>query len=149
METLIFQTHTDRHAKTKEVIVFIICLACIFLFLTSAYSKIIDHERFTKGLARVPLIGRSASVISWLVPLSEITIALLLIIPKTYKSGLYSFTWLMILFTLYISGMMLWADRLPCHCNLFIEKLSWGQHLIFNTIFIILSISALQLSKKI
>lgn|SRR5690606_39737865 len=150
METLSVKSSDIRlNRKTKDIIVFIICLACIFLFLSSAYSKLADHQRFEHGLQNVDFISSFAPLLSWLVPALEIVIAILLIIPSTFRYGLYSFTALMLLFTFYIGGMMLWADKLPCHCNLFIEKLSWGQHLLFNMAFIVAALLALRLSKKL
>ncbi|TRW21480.1 hypothetical protein FMM05_20230 [Flavobacterium zepuense] len=148
MGTIIFPAPSVRRAKTYNAIVFYICLACIFLFLSSAYTKIVEHERFVHGLSKVLSIGLLAPIVGWLVPLMEILIGILLIIPKTQKLGLYAFTSLMIVFTFYIGGMMIWADKLPCHCNLFIEKLSWGQHLLFNLACIILAIIAVRLSKS-
>ncbi|WP_417355420.1 MauE/DoxX family redox-associated membrane protein [Flavobacterium sp.] len=149
METLpVKSPGIGLNRKTKETVVFIICLTCIFLFLSSAYSKLAEHQRFEHGLQNVDFISSFAPFLSWVVPILEIVIALLLIIPPTFRYGLYSFTALMSLFTFYIGGMMLWADKLPCHCNLFIEKLSWRQHLLFNIAFILMALFALRLSKK-
>jgi len=117
------------------------------LFVYTAYAKIIDHDRFLKGLTRVHLISGFAVVISFLVPLTEIIIALLLLIPKTSKWGLYSFTTLMLIFTGYIISALIWEKKLPCHCGGAIEKLSWSQHIWFNIAFIALAIFALWLNK--
>jgi len=120
-------------------------LACMFLFLYTAYAKLIDHERFVKGLTKVRLISAFAVYISWLVPLVEILVFILLLIPKTVKPGFYAFTCLMILFTLYIISALLWEQNLPCHCGGVIENLSWGQHIWFNLAFILLALFALRL----
>jgi hypothetical protein len=133
--------------KRKEQLTLTICLLCIFLFLYTACAKIMDHRRFLNGLHHVEVIGHFALYISWLVPLAEIVIAILLIIPRTLKGGLYSFISLMTLFTVYILSMLLWASKLPCHCGGAIEKLSWGQHVFFNLAFIALAIFALRLLK--
>lgn len=148
MASITIQASLARRIKINEAIVFIICLACIFLFLSSAYSKFAEHERFIHGLSRIPVISSLAPAISWIVPFIEVIVSLLLIIPKTLKTGLYLFTCVMAVFTLYIGIMLIWADKLPCHCNLFIEKLSWGQHLQFNLACILLAIIALRLSKS-
>ncbi len=78
-------------SKTKDLIVFIICLICIFLFLTSAYDKIAEHSKFVRGLSKVAYIGSYAELIGWLVPITEVAISILLINPKTHKSGLTGF----------------------------------------------------------
>jgi hypothetical protein len=148
METIILpKAKFQLSNRQKDRLVFLICLICIFLFLCTAHSKIIDHQRFFKGLSKVAVIGGLALYISWLVPAAEVLISVLLIIPNTYKWGLYGFTCLMILFTGYILSMVLWAKKLPCHCGGAIEKLSWTQHIWFNLAFIALAVFALWLSK--
>jgi len=134
--------------KGKERVIWVICLLCMFLFLYTAYAKITDHGRFLNGLYHVKIISHFALYISWLVPLAEILVAILLIVPRTVKWGLYSFLGLVILFTVYILSMLLWADKLPCHCGGVIEKLSWTQHIWFNLAFIALAIFALRLLKN-
>jgi hypothetical protein len=133
--------------KRKEQLTLAICLLCIFLFLYTACAKLMDHRRFLNGLHHVEVIGHFALYISWLIPLAEIVIAVLLIVPRTLKWGLYSFISLMTLFTVYILSMLLRAGKLPCHCGGAIEKLSWGQHVWFNLAFIALAIFALRLLK--
>jgi hypothetical protein len=133
--------------KGKDRLILAICSLCIFLFLYTACAKLMDHGRFLNGLYHVEVIGRFAFYISWLVPLAEILIAILLIIPRTLKLGLYSFLGLMILFTVYILSVLLWASKLPCHCGGVIEKLSWTQHVWFNLTFIALAVCALRLLK--
>jgi hypothetical protein len=134
--------------KSKETISFTITLLCLFLFLYTGYSKIMEHARFMKGLSRVELIGSYALYISWIVPLTEILVAILMIIPKTQKVGLYAFLGLMILFTIYIISVLIWEVKLPCHCGGVIETLSWGQHVWFNLVFIGLACYALWLRSE-
>lgn len=133
--------------SAREQAVLGICLISIFLFLFSAYEKLVDHQRFYQGLSRVSIIGSKAEIISYAVPLLEVSISILLIIPKTQRKGLYGFVALMGTFTVYIFGMWLWAPNLPCHCNLIVEKLSWGQHIWFNLVFLGLAIIGLLLNK--
>lgn len=146
--TTFIKSNLKLKERIKKDIAFLIVLICLFLFLISAYTKIEDHERFSNGLAKVKLIGTFAALISWMVPIAEIAVSLLLIFPKTHKWGLYGFVSLMIGFTAYILSMLLWEERLPCHCNLIIEKLSWTAHLWFNMGFIVLALCALWLMKK-
>ncbi len=134
-------------SKGKDRLILAICSLCIFLFLYTACAKMIDHGRFLNGLYHVEVIGRFAFYISWLVPLAEALVAILLVIPRTVKLGLYSFLGLMTLFTVYILSVLLWANKLPCHCGGVIEKLSWTQHVWFNLAFIALAIFALRLLK--
>lgn len=134
--------------QTKTNLIWAISYCCIFLLIYTAYAKIEDHDRFYKGLLPISYIGNYALLISWLVPLSEILIAVLLLIPQLQKWGLYLFAAMMGVFTLYIAGMLLWASKLPCHCGGAIEKLSWNQHLWFNLGFIALASLAIWLKKQ-
>ncbi len=133
--------------KVKERLIFVISQVCIFLFLYTGYAKLKYHTRFLNGLYHVAIISRFAFYISWLVPLAEILVATLLVIPRTVKIGFYNFLGLMTVFTVYILSVLLWASKLPCHCGGAIEKLSWTQHVWFNLAFIGLAIFALRLLK--
>lgn len=133
--------------QTRERTIIVIRWVCMALFVYTAYAKIIDHDRFLKGLSRVHLISGFAVGISFLVPVTEIIVALLLLIPKTSKWGLYTFTTLMLVFTAYIISALIWEKKIPCHCGGAIEKLSWSQHIWFNVAFIALAIFALWLNK--
>lgn len=124
-----------------------ICILCLALFASAAYGKLADHETFAAGLSRVSFIKGAAVYLAWLVPFAELLVVALLVVPGTQRLGLYCFIALMAVFTGYIVGMMLWAENLPCHCNLIIEKLSWGGHIWFNLGFIALSIFALWLGR--
>ena len=133
--------------QTKERVIIAIRWLCMALFVYTAYAKITDHDRFLKGLTRVYLISGFAVIISFLVPIVEIIVALLLLIPRTARLGLYFFTVVMTVFTVYIISAMIWEKRLPCHCGGAIEKLSWSQHIWFNLAFISIAILALRLNK--
>jgi hypothetical protein len=133
------------HAKERLVIG--LRFICMALLLYTAYAKIIDHDRFLNGLTRVNLISGLAVFISFAVPVIEIIVAFLLLIPQTAKLGLYSFIVVMSSFTVSIVIAMIWEEHLPCHCGGAIEKLSWGQHIWFNLAFIFVAIIALWLIK--
>jgi hypothetical protein len=143
METLIINNTIFQFSDlTKERIVIAIRWICMALFIYTAYAKIVDHDRFLKGLTRVHLISGFAALISFAVPLVEIITATLLLIPKTAKNGLYCFIVAMSGFTLYIIIAMIWEKKLPCHCGGAIEKLSWSQHIWFNLAFIVIAVFA-------
>lgn len=134
-------------SKAKEWMVFGISLICMFLFLYTAYSKLADYKTFKNGLKGLVFFGSYADYLAWLIPVGEIIISLLMIIPKTYTLGLWAFTGLMILFTGYIASMMVLGQKLPCYCGGVIENLGWMEHVWFNIGFIGLSVYALWLGK--
>lgn len=134
--------------QIKEYLFLGICLVCMALFLFSAYEKIVEHEKFLNGLSKVKFIKEYAVFISFGVPILEIIISILLLIPTTQVWGLKTFIGLMGIFTIYISAIWIWAEKLPCNCNLIIDKLTWGEHLWFNILFIGIAILALKLQNK-
>jgi len=135
--------------KTKEFFVLLINIILASLFAYTAYEKIMDHERFMNGIARVELIGKFAFFISWTVPIVELLIVVLILIPETAKIGLWCFLGVMIIFTMYILIALIWASKLPCHCGGVIETLTWTEHLWFNIGFILLSIIAIRLNNTL
>ncbi|SDF45833.1 hypothetical protein SAMN05216464_11878 [Mucilaginibacter pineti] len=146
MDIIILRKPNFQFSETTKVrLPILIRLVCIFLFVYTAHAKIVDHDRFLKGLTRVHIINGYALYISWLVPIIEIIVSLLLLIPQTAKQGLIAFIGVMILFTGYILSAMIWEPVLPCLCGGAIEKLSWSQHVWFNLAFILLAILALRL----
>lgn len=130
---------------SKERLVIAIRWLCMALFIYTAYAKITDHVRFLNGLENVHIISAFALVISFMVPIVEIIVASLLLIPVTAKLGLYSFIAVMAIFTGYIISVLIWENNLPCHCGGAIERLSWSQHIWFNLTFISIAIFALWL----
>jgi len=152
MENVISRRLLLKHSwKASEWLVFIINSLCIFLFIYTAYAKITDYTTFKHGLSRLAFLGSYSGYIAWLIPVSEIIIATLLLIPRTVKYGLIAFTSLMTLFTSYLIAVMLSNQELPCSCGGVIQSMSWPQHIWFNLAFIVLGTTAIFIiqSKKI
>jgi len=119
--------------KAKGVITEVIISAFILLFMYTATSKIYTFKSFDKVLSEVPLFGSFHLFIAVLIPASEIIIGVLLILSKTKKIGLYATLILMIVFTIYLTYMVLASSRLPCSCGGFVSHLSWKNHIWLNT----------------
>src|SRR5690606_31711863 len=133
----------------KEIIIKIICYLYVLLFVYAATSKLIDFETFKNQLGQSPLLSAYADIIVWAIPSSEIVIAFFLCFKKSRVIGLYSFYFLMIMFTAYIIIILNFTSYTPCSCGGVLEKLGWIEHLYFNLAFIILSaLSILHLSSN-
>ncbi|MEO9020990.1 MAG: MauE/DoxX family redox-associated membrane protein [Ginsengibacter sp.] len=117
----------------------------ILLFVYAAVAKLIDRPHFEAVLSQMLLIGGLGSFISIALPVTELLISALLLFPVMRLKGLYASLGLMILFTLYIGYMILFAKNLPCNCGGVLERMNWHQHLIFNLFFIILSVIGIKL----
>ena len=136
-------------AAAKETLAYGLSLLFVVLFLYTVYHKIVGIDAFAKGIAKIPMVGAFPVWTAWGVLGAEVLVALLLIWPDTNRLGLWGALVLMIAFTLYICMMMLFADQLPCHCGGAIEKLTWGQHLLFNCGFIALAAGLLLYHYKV
>jgi hypothetical protein len=111
----------------------------VALFVYTAADKLANRLQFERVMSVSPLIGEKSAWLSWLIPVSEGLIACLLVLPELRRLGLtFSFT-LLLLFTLYITYMLLFAPRLPCGCGGFIAGFSWKGHLVFNLGFTVLT----------
>lgn len=139
---------TTRRVFNRKALIEIISVLYMSMFIYTALSKWSDYIMTREQMALMPLITPVAHIIVWLLPSTEIALALLLFFTKTRKIGLYASVTLMILFTLYIAYMMIYYPTLPCSCGGFLNALSWTGHLIFNSVYIVLGVAALLLLKK-
>jgi hypothetical protein len=123
----------------RNILTLIISSLLIILFVYTAISKYADLENFQSSLEESPLIGSYSTFISYTLPLLELIIALLLMVPQTRLAGFYASFLLMFIFTLYICYMLLFTPDLPCSCGGVISEMTWTQHMIFNICFTVLS----------
>jgi uncharacterized membrane protein YphA (DoxX/SURF4 family) len=128
-----------RNTKIRNNIVSIICCLYALLFTYAATSKLLDFENFRIQLGQSPILSSFASWILFAVPAVEILIAILLLVRNCRLLGLFAAYTLMILFTAYIYIILNYSAFVPCSCGGVIQKLSWGQHIIFNICFILLA----------
>jgi hypothetical protein len=133
---------------SKQSIIETITSLLVFLFLYTALSKFVDHALFVEVLGKSPLLGSIKNLVSWTIPITEIILVVLLIIPKTRLRGLWGSLALLSLFTMYLIYMVIFTPKLPCSCGGVISNLSWGQHIFLNITFIGLSYWAILLMNK-
>ena len=122
----------------------------ILLFTYAGLTKFLEGHRFYDNIRNAPILGGEtlASLASWMVPLAELAIALLLVRSKTRLMGLYGALGLMLLFTGYTLAIVFFAPYKPCSCGGVISLLSWEQHLVLNILFLFLAILGIVLSLK-
>lgn len=143
------QITLQKRFINKKLVVDLICYAFFFLFLYASTSKLIDYEKSELQMSKSPIITDFASVLVWLVPCLEIIIAIMLVIRRTVMFALYASLALMSLFTAYIVAILYFTDTVPCSCGGVLEKMGWGEHLVFNLFFIVLSVTGIVLKTKI
>ncbi|MEI9809094.1 MAG: MauE/DoxX family redox-associated membrane protein [Bacteroidota bacterium] len=123
----------------------LICGLLILLFVYTGLSKLLDYNNFHLQLGKSPFITAFADSVAWSLPTGEILVALALMFRKTRLLGLYTSLFLMTMFTVYIYAMLRYSYDLPCSCGGVISKMSWSQHLWFNTGFVVLSVAGILL----
>lgn len=133
----------------KKKLVEIISAAFILLFVYTASSKLIEIERFRWALSQSTIIKNFSDFLVFAVPVTEIVVSLLLFFPRSRILGLFSSLLLMITFTIYLSYIILFADKLPCTCGGVISEMSWGQHIVFNMVFIGLATIGIRLHRQL
>lgn len=145
---VIFQKPTATSWLNKNVVIEIICSLLILLFVYAAISKLSDYDRFTVQLSKSPFITSFSNFTAWSIPTIEILIALLLAIKKSRLIGLYASFFLMSLFTAYLIIMLNFSYYIPCSCGGVLERLSWDQHVVFNSFFIAISAAGVIMQHK-
>lgn len=129
-------------------ILVIICLLLSILFLYTATSKLIHLDTFYLRLERMPFIASHASFISWAVPFLELVIGGLLWYPRYRTMALFAGFFLLGSFTFYIALVLKYSDSIPCSCGGIVSALGWSDHIIFNLVFMALSLWGIFLNSK-
>jgi hypothetical protein len=137
------------YSKTLIITTEIIIVLIASLLIYTGISKLIDYTTFREQIAMSPLLISVSGLIAGLLPWIEFLIAILVLMPRWRIKGLYAFTMLMIAFIVYIIAIILTNDQLPCSCGGVLEELSWNQHIVFNSIFILLGITAIIIESKL
>ncbi len=135
--------------KAKEWILEISAYLSALLFLYTAASKLIDLDKFRGQISNQVFDEVYTPWLTYGIPLAEIIVVVLLVWPRMRKIGFPAFTFLMILFTGYVTLVIFgYYDRVPCGCSSAFEHLSWPWHLAVNVIFTALGITGIILQQK-
>ncbi len=145
---MMFKRLRGTSSNRRACIVEIISMLLILLFVYAAVSKIIDHKAFLYTLRKSPILSVYSNIISWMVPLAELFIAVLLIFPAYRGTALFYSGLLMCAFTLYIAYMIVFIPQLPCSCGGILKSMGWRAHLVFNICFTVFAFGGWLLRKR-
>lgn len=120
----------------------------IFLFTYTAVSKILDYDRFKVQVGQSPLLTGLESYVPAGVIFIEVLVAVLLVLPRLRRIGLFVFLTMMVMFTTYVVALLKFSPYLPCSCGGVLELLSWREHLIFNVVFIGLAMISIYIESQ-
>jgi len=123
----------------RQITIEIISFLFILLFVYAAVTKLMDLEKFRIQIGQSPLLTEIAGTVAWLVPTSEIFVALLLSTSRFRLHGLMLSVILMVMFATYIFVIVNFSEHIPCSCGGVLQRMKWTDHLIFNITFVILA----------
>lgn len=128
----------------KKMLIEIASFAYILLFSYAASSKMFDLRKFEGQLIVQPFNDAWVPYLLWGIPASLVITVLILLVPRYRLFGLKMATALMIVFTGYVSlaEFGYYKDH-PCTCAGVINQFTWGQHLCFNLVFLVIGILAI------
>jgi Methylamine utilisation protein MauE len=121
----------------------VVVILLILLWAYSAADKLSDFPKFRLELGKSPLITGFQGIVAVIVPLAELTIAVLLRIKRTKIAGLYASFALLSLFTAYLVVILNYSYYIPCSCNGLVAGMSWRAHIAFNVAYLLLIASAI------
>ncbi|WP_409574911.1 MauE/DoxX family redox-associated membrane protein [Sphingobacterium siyangense] len=111
------------------------------LFAYASFSKLSDFDVFVNNLDKSPFFtGLNTSLLAGLLIFGELIIMIFIFFEKTSQLGYFLSFLLFLLFTGYILLIFKFSPYIPCSCGGLIDKLSWGQHIYFNILFMLISI---------
>jgi hypothetical protein len=121
----------------------------ILLFTYAAVSKLLQPEVFELQMRRQVFSPAIASVLTFVLPVSELVAAGTLVIPATRQTGLFVSLVLLILFTGYagLASLHVWKQG-PCNCGGILRYLTWRQHLLLNSLVLCLNLCAILFTIK-
>ena len=114
----------------------------------SVFIKGWSLSAFRTELGQSPMLTRFVWPIAYGVLIVESAVAVLVIVPRTRLIGFYAFYTLMFLFTGYIAVLLTYGGHVPCACGGVIGGLEWWQHLVFNLVFVGLSVAGVFLENR-
>lgn len=126
----------------KEIFLELFSFVFVLLFAYAAISKLLDYETFELQIGQSPLLTSFGRLLPPVVLAVELGTCVLLVIPRWRLAGFFCSFCLMTIFTAYILAILKFSPYLPCSCGGILSKLGWGEHLVFNIVFVVLAFIA-------
>ena len=147
---------TGHRAKSKyeKTLSASISKALLFYFILllsyAALSKITEGNSLYISLINAPLYLSSELAVfgQWLIPITELVLAISISFKSTRKIGYLGIALLFILLSVYAGWITWFLPNKPCSCGGLISLLSWKQHVVFNLLNLILSLIAWYLTQR-
>ena len=130
---MVLKTQNKTGVNPKKLFIEGAALILAFVFAYSAIAKIYDWQATRLAMYNQVVPDWSKEVLLYGIPLVEMILSLMLLLPRWRAKGFLASLVLMLVFTGYVAWVWMgMADRVPCSCGGIISSLTWGQHLILN-----------------
>jgi methylamine utilization protein MauE len=133
---------------TTKILIRLIAVSLAVLFFYAAVGKLDDYTIFYLQLQKFPVSIPVIQQHPWLVPVTELGMAGLLLIPSFRVKGLFSSLFLLSVYTIYLTCMLDNKYNLPCDCGEVLQSLSLRSHIIFNFVCVFITGVAIVLCGK-
>ncbi len=111
--------------------------------------KLINWNTSRAEMHKQPFPDGMGDILFWLVPLLELGIVALLLIPRLRLWGLRASLALISLLTAYLALVLSRAfGAIPCACGGILSGMGHAEHLLFNSFFVILGCIAMVLAHR-
>ncbi len=122
-----------RHVALTEVFAWLMAM----LFTYTAISKLYAWRETKFALYNQWFPELMTEVLLYGLPIVELAVAIFLLLPGLRRFGFMVSILLMLSFTGYVAWVWFgFAGRTPCSCGGVLSSLSWGEHLVFNLVFL-------------
>ncbi len=133
----------------KPSIILLLSIPLIILWSYTAISKVSDFPHFRTQMMKQVFSEGFAEALAYTLPLTELIVAGLLCFALTRIYGFISSAFLLLSFSIYIALILAGVfGKTPCSCGGVLSQLGWGEHLIFNLVFLALALLGVFLSFK-
>lgn len=115
------------------LIIYLIVALFVLLWAYTAIPKFFKFRSFYNILGSQAIPKWSVPILSVMIPLTELAVVFLLLFPETRLWGLYASFGLMLIFTIYVSGIIFQVyDIYPCPCGGMFRRMGWKKHFRVN-----------------
>ena len=116
----------------------------ITLWTYTISSKLFEFRYFKIQMRKQVFPEDVAEALIYILPMTEFLVVGLLCFALTRLCGFLFSIFLLLAFSIYIALIL--TDifgKVPCSCGGILEQLGWGEHLIFNLVFIAVALTGL------
>lgn len=119
---------------TSKALVKLIAIALAVLFAYSAVDKLEHYAMFGKQLNRFPISIPVIHQQVWIVPATELIIAVLLLLPFSRLKALFASLFVLGAYTLYLTCMLPSRFHVTCNCGEPFQTLSLKMHILLTLV---------------